>query len=581
MPRPSLVALAPTALAVVLAAVAAPAPAADRVTGKPFATRSEVYAPHAMAATSHPLVTQIALETMRAGGSAVDAAIAADAALGLMEPTGSGIGGDLFAIVWDPKTKKLYGYNGSGRSPKALTLAEFQRRGLTDIPAHGPLPVSVPGCVDGWFALHDRFGKRSMADNLAPAIRYAREGHPVAETIAYYWGRSVPVLSKWPGFAEQFTVDGDVPGQRRGPRTGETWRNPNLANTLEKIARGGRDAFYKGEIARTIDAYFKANDGFLRYEDLAEHQGEWVEPVSTNYRGYDVWELPPNGQGIAALQILNLLEPYDLKSYGFGSPEHVHLFVEAKKLAFADRAASYADPKFYDTPVARLISKGYAAERGKSISMDKAARSVEPGLIPEVNEGDTIYLTTADASGMMVSLIQSNYRGMGSGMAPPGLGFIFQDRGEMFVLKPGHPNTYAPGKRPFHTIIPAFVTKDDKPWLSFGVMGGAMQPQGHAQILMNLIDFGMNLQEAGDAPRIQHDGSTEPTGQNTAMTDGGEVDLESGFPIETIRALMRKGHSVRFADGPYGGYQAIMVNPNGGGYVGASESRKDGMAAGY
>ena len=581
MPRPSLVALAPTALAVVLAAVAAPAPAADRVTGKPFATRSEVYAPHAMAATSHPLVTQIALETMRAGGSAVDAAIAADAALGLMEPTGSGIGGDLFAIVWDPKTKKLYGYNGSGRSPKALTLAEFQRRGLTDIPAHGPLPVSVPGCVDGWFALHDRFGKRSMADNLAPAIRYAREGHPVAETIAYYWGRSVPVLSKWPGFAEQFTMDGDVPGQRRGPRTGETWRNPNLANTLEKIARGGRDAFYKGEIARTIDAYFKANDGFLRYEDLAEHHGEWVEPVSTNYRGYDVWELPPNGQGIAALQILNLLEPYDLKSYGFGSPEHVHLFVEAKKLAFADRAASYADPKFYDTPVARLISKGYAAERGKLISMDKAARSVEPGIIPEVNEGDTIYLTTADASGMMVSLIQSNYRGMGSGMAPPGLGFVFQDRGEMFVLKPGHPNTYAPGKRPFHTIIPAFVTKDGKPWLSFGVMGGAMQPQGHAQILMNLIDFGMNLQEAGDAPRIQHDGSTEPTGQNTAMTDGGEVDLESGFPIETIRSLMRKGHSVRFADGPYGGYQAIMVNPNGGGYVGASESRKDGMAAGY
>ncbi len=575
MSRPSLVALAPTALAVVLAAFATPASAADRVTGKPFATRSEVYAPHAMAATSHPLATQIALETMRAGGSAVDAAIAADAALGLMEPTGSGIGGDLFAIVWDPKTKRLYGYNGSGRSPKALTLAEFQRHGLTDIPAQGPLPVSVPGCVDGWFALHDRFGKRSMADNLSPTIRYAREGHPVAETIAYYWGRSVPGLSKWPGFAEQFTVDG-----KRGPRTGETWRNPNLANTLERIARGGRDAFYKGDIARTIDAYFKANGGFLRYEDLAAHQGEWVEPVSTNYRGYDVWELPPNGQGIAALQILNLLEPYDLKSYGFGSPEHVHLFVEAKKLAFADRAASYADPKFYDTPVARLISKGYAAERRKLISMDKAARSVEPGIIPEVNEGDTIYLTTADASGMMVSLIQSNYRGMGSGMAPPGLGFIFQDRGEMFVLKPGHPNTYAPGKRPFHTIIPAFVTKDGKPWLSFGVMGGAMQPQGHAQILMNLIDFGMNLQEAGDAPRIQHDGSTEPTGQTTAMTDGGEVDLESGFPIETIRALMRKGHSLRFADGPYGGYQAIMVNPQGG-YVGASESRKDGMAAGY
>ncbi len=573
-----------------LSVATSPAEAADRVTGKPFATRSEIYAPKAMAATSHPLATQIALQTMRDGGSAVDAAIAANAALGLMEPTGNGIGGDLFAIVWDPKTKKLHGYNGSGRSPKALTLDEFKRRGISDIPAHGPLPVSVPGTVDGWFALHGRFGKRTMAQNLAPTIRYARDGHPVHEVIAYYWGRSVPVLSKWPGFAEQFTVDGGTPDKRRGPRRGETWRNPNLANTLEKIANGGRDAFYKGEIARTIDAYFKANDGFLRYEDLAAHRGEWVEPVSTNYRGYDVWELPPNGQGISALQILNLLEPYDLKTYGFGSPEHVHLFVEAKKIAFADRAASYADPAFYDAPVERLISKAYAKERSKLLSMERAARSVEPGIIPELNEGDTIYMTTADADGMMVSLIQSNYRGMGSGMAPPGLGFIFQDRGEMFVLKgcdarpadakPAHPNCYAPGKRPFQTIIPAFVTKDGKPWLSYGVMGGAMQPQGHVQILLNMIDFGMNLQEAGDAPRIQHDGSTEPTGQNTAMTDGGEVDLETGFPVETIRALMRKGHSVRFADGPYGGYQAIMVNPEGG-YVGASESRKDGQAAGY
>ena len=581
-PRRTMVAVA---LTTALLAAILPVQGADRVTGKPFATRSEIYAPKTMAATSHPLATQIALQTMRDGGSAVDAAIAANAALGLMEPTGNGIGGDLFAIIWDPKTKKLHGYNGSGRSPKALTLDEFKRRGITDIPAHGPLPVSVPGTVDGWFARHGRFGKRTMAQNLAPTIRYARDGHPVHEVIAYYWGRSVPVLSKWPGFAEQFTVDHSTPEGRRGPRKGETWRNPNLANTLEKIANGGRDAFYKGEIARTIDAYFKANDGFLRYEDMAAHRGEWVEPVSTNYRGYDVWELPPNGQGISALQILNLLEPYDLKTYGFGSPEHVHLFVEAKKIAFADRAASYADPAFYDEPVERLISKAYAKERGKLLSMERAARSVEPGIIPELNEGDTIYMTVADADGMMVSLIQSNYRGMGSGMAPPGLGFIFQDRGEMFVLKgcdakPAHPNCYAPGKRPFQTIIPAFVTKDGKPWLSYGVMGGAMQPQGHVQILLNMIDFGMNLQEAGDAPRIQHDGSTEPTGQNAAMTDGGEVDLETGFPVETIRALMRKGHSVRFADGPYGGYQAIMVNPEGG-YVGASESRKDGQAAGY
>src|SRR5688572_24945063 len=548
---------------------------ADRITGKPFATRSEVYAPHAMAATSHPLATQIALDVMKSGGSAVDAAIAANASLGLMEPTGNGVGGDLFAIVWDPKTKKLYGYNGSGRSPKSLTLAEFRKRGLKDVPPHGPLPVTVPGTVDAWFALHGRFGRKSIAEDLAPAIRYAREGHPVHEVIAYYWGRSVPTLSKWPGFAEQFTVDG-----KRGPRTGEMWKNPNLASTLEKIANGGRDAFYKGDIARTIDAYFKANDGFLSYDDLAAHTGEWVEPVSTNYRGYDVWELPPNGQGIAALQILNLLEPYDLKGYGFGSVEHVHLFTEAKKLAFADRARWYADPAFAASPAARLISKDYARQRGKLLSLERAAREVQPATPAELDEGDTIYLTVADADGMIVSLIQSNYRGMGSGMAPPGLGFILQDRGEQFVLKEDHPNAFAPGKRPFHTIIPAFVTKYGKPWLSFGVMGGAMQPQGHAQIVMNLVDFGMNLQEAGDAPRIQHDGSTDPAGQATVMSDGGELDLESGFPYETVRGLMRKGHSVRFADGPYGGYQAIMVNPHGG-YIGASESRKDGQAAGY
>ena len=564
-------------IVVALACIAlgcATAAAADRVTGRTFATRSETYAPHAMAATSQPLVTQIALDVMKNGGSAVDAAIAADAALGLMEPTGSGMGGDLFAIVWDPKTHKLYGYNGSGRSPKSLTLAEFQKQGLKDVPSYGPLPVSVPGCVDGWFALHDRFGKLPMKANLAPAIRYAREGFPVSEVIAYYWSLSVPRLSKYAGFTEQFTRDG------RGPRTGELWTRPTLADTLQKISDGGRDAFYKGSIAHVIGDYMKAQGGFLSYEDMAAHHGEWVEPVSTNYRGYDVWELPPNGQGIATLQILNILEGFDFSKIAFDSAEHVHLFVEAKKLAFADRARFYADPDFAKTPVKGLLSKDYAADRRKLISMDKAARVVAPGTPPALDGGDTIYLTTADSSGMMVSLIQSNYSGMGSGMTPPGLGFILQDRGELFVLKEGHPNTFAPGKRPFHTIIPAFVTKNGKPWLSFGVMGGAMQPQGHVQILMNLIDFGMNLQEAGDAPRIQHDGSTEPSGQNTAMEDGGEVDLETGFSYETIRALMRKGHSVRYSDGPYGGYQAIMVNPNGG-WVGASESRKDGQASGY
>jgi gamma-glutamyltranspeptidase / glutathione hydrolase len=548
--------------------------AVDRKSGAAFATRSEVFAPHAIAATSHPLATQIALQIMREGGSALDAAIAANAALGLMEPTGNGIGGDLFAIVWDPKSGRLWGYNGTGRSPRSLTLAEFERRGLRAVPPYGPLPVTVPGAVDAWFALHGKFGRLPMSKNLAPAIRYAREGHPVPEIIARDWAVLVPILSQYPGFKEQFTLDG------RAPRKGEIWRNPNLANTLEKISRGGREVFYQGEIARMLDAYFKEHEGFLSQEDLAAHRGEWVEPVSTNYRGYEVWELPPNGQGIAALQMLNLLEPYDLASYGFGSVEHVHLFVEAKKLAFADRARLYADPQFFATPVTQLISKDYAQQRRQLIPWERAALSVEPGVIPQLNEGDTIYLTTADVDGMMVSLIQSNYRGMGSGMAPPGLGFILQDRGEQFVLKKGHPNSFAPGKRPFHTIIPAFVTHQGKPWLSFGLMGGAMQPQGHVQILINLLDFGMNLQEAGDAPRIYHDGSPEPEGQYLAMTDGGYLNLETGFDYQTVRGLLQKGHDVRFADGPYGGYQAIMRNPNGG-YIAASESRKDGHAAGF
>ena len=570
------------AAAAALAVASTGAIAMDRITGMSFVTRSEVIAPHAMAATSHPLATQIALQVMRDGGSAVDAAIAANAALGLMEPTGNGIGGDLFAIVWDPKTRKLYGYNGSGRSPKGLTLEWFREHGYDDVPPFGPLPVTVPGAVDGWFALHERFGKRRMRDNLAPAIRYARDGHPVHELIAYYWNLSVPRFEKYPGFTEQFTLDG------RAPRKGEIWRNPNLANTLETIGRKGRDAFYKGEIAKTIDAYFRANGGFLRYEDLAAHHGEWVEPVSTSYRGYDVWELPPNGQGIAALQMLNILEGFDFSSIRFGSADHIHLFTEAKKLAFADRARWYADPDFFPATddraaaaalVQKLLSKEYAAERRASIDPRRAAKSVDAGAV--LNQGDTIYLTTADDDGMMVSLIQSNYRGMGSGMAPPGLGFIFQDRGEQFVLKAGHPNAFAPGKRPFHTIIPAFITKDGEPRVSFGVMGGAMQPQGHVQVVMNLVDFGMNLQEAGDAPRIHHDGSTDPAGQVTEMADGGALNLETGFGQDVLRELMRRGHRLEATVSPFGGYQAISRDPVQGVYYGASESRKDGQAAGY
>ena len=542
----------------------------DRATGHSFATRSEVIAEHGMAATSHPLATQVALDILKAGGSAVDAAVAANAAIGLMEPTGNGVGGDLFAIVWDPKSKKLHGYNGSGRSPRSLTLEILQAQGKT-IPPRGPLPVSVPGAVDGWFALHGKFGRLPIKQVLAPAIGYARDGHPVAEIIADAWARSVPVLSKWPGFTEQFTING------RAPTKGEIWKNPNLARTLEKLADGGRDAFYKGDIARTIADYMKANGGYLAYEDLAAHQGEWVQPVSANYRGYDVWELPPNSQGIAALQMLNILEGYDLKAMGFGSPDHLHTMVEAKKLAFEDRAKFYADPAFAKAPVKELVSKGYAKARRKLLDPKKAAKRYDAGNAA-LRDGDTIYLTTADRDGMMVSLIQSNYRGMGSGMCPPGLGFNLQDRGELFSLIPGQANTYAPGKRPFQTIIPAFITKDGAPWMSFGVMGGDMQPQGHAQIVVNIVDFGMNLQEAGDAPRFYHTGSSEPTGE--VMEDGGQLFLESGYSPETLRELVKRGHVVGTTlSGNYGGYQAIKREK--GVYVGASESRKDGHAAGY
>lgn len=544
----------------------------DRITGKAFATRSQVHAVNGMAATSQPLSTQAALDVLKQGGSAVDAAIAANAMLGLVEPTGSGMGGDLFAIVWSAKDKKLYGLNASGRSPKSLTIDKVNALGLDYLPPFGPLPVSVPGAVDGWFELHDKFGKLPMADNLAPAIRYAREGFPVSELIAYYLQRSADRLGKYPGFKETYMPNGKMPAE------GEIFKNPALANTYEKIAQGGRDAFYKGDIAKSIASYMKAQGGYLSYDDLATHTSEWVEPVSVNYRGYDVWELPPNGQGIAALQILKMLEPYDVKAMGLDSPEYVHLFVEAKKLAFADRAKFYADMAFNQVPVKELISESYNQARAKLINFDKAAKSVDAGN-PALQHGDTIYLTTADKEGNMVSLIQSNYRGMGSGMTPADLGFVLQDRGQLFDLTQGRANSYAPGKRPFHTIIPAFVTKDGKPWLSFGVMGGATQPQMHAQILVDLIDFNMNLQEAGDAPRILHTGSSQPTGE--VMSDGGYVSLESGFSMETRRELVKKGHVLRDALGDFGGYQAIGFDAKTGVFSGASESRKDGQAAGF
>jgi gamma-glutamyltranspeptidase/glutathione hydrolase len=545
----------------------------DRITGHVFASRSEVIAQHGMAATSQPLATQVALDVLKKGGSAVDAAIAADALLGLVEPTGAGMGGDLFAIVWDAKTKKLYGLNGSGRSPRSLTLEHFQKLGLKHVPPYGPLPVSVPGCVDGWFELHGKFGKLPIKDVLAPAIGYARDGFPLTELIAFGWERGARLLEKYPGFKETFMPGG------RAPKVGEVFKNPRLAATLEKVAAGGRDAFYRGDIARGIDAYMKQNGGFLSYEDLASHHSEWVEPVSVNYRGYDVWELPPNTQGIAALQMLNILEGFDLRSMGHDSPEYIHLFVEAKKLAFADRAKYYADPEFAKIPLKGLLSKKYAAERRKLIQLDRALHAVDAGN-PALNQGDTVYLTTADGEGNMVSLIQSNYRGMGSGMTPGDLGFVLHDRGELFDLTPGHANSYAPGKRPFHTIIPAFITKDGQPFLSFGVMGGATQPQGHVQIVVNIVDFGMNVQEAGDAGRILHEGTSEPTGE-PMEADGGYVTLESGLPYETVRKLVLLGHKVGWNVGDYGGYQAIRWDPVNKVYRGASESRKDGQAAGW
>lgn len=544
--------------------------AQDRVTGLNFATRSEVIAQNGMACTSQPLATQAALDILKSGGNAIDAAIAANAVLGLVEPTGNGMGGDLFAIVWDAKTKQLYGLNASGRSPYNLTLDYFKKNGYEKIPSLGPLPVSVPGCVDGWFELHNKFGKLSMSEILTPAIDYANNGFPLTELIAYYWGSSTRVLKQFPGFEEIFMPDG------KAPKKGEIFKNPYLAKTLELIAKEGRDVFYKGEIAEKIVAYVKDQGGFLSMKDFKDHTSEWIDPISTNYRGYDVWELPPNGQGTAVLQMLNILENYDIAKMGFGSPEYMHLFIEAKKLAFEDRAKYYSDMDFNQLPIEQLISKEYGKQRAELINENRAARSYPAG---ELEQGNTIYLTTADKEGNMVSLIQSNYRGMGSGMTPGKLGFILQDRGELFALKEGHMNVYEPHKRPFHTIIPAFITKDGEPYISFGLMGGAMQPQGHTQIVCNIIDFGMNLQEAGDAPRIQHSGSSQPTGE--VMTDGGTVQLESGFSYQTIRDLMSKGHKIGYEKGPYGGYQAILWDNVNKVYYGASESRKDGQAAGY
>ena len=543
-----------------------------------------------MVCTSVPAASQVGLDVLKRGGNAIDAAIAANATLGLMEPISNGVGGDLFAIVYCAKENKLYGLNGSGRSPQGLSYEqvreEVAKLNRNFLPSTGMLPINVPGAVDGWTSLHDKFGKLTLADDLSGAIGYAENGFPVTQTIAFYWGRNLAAFKGLPGaWAETY----HLPGTDRAPGEGDVFKNPALAHTLRVIAEQGRDGFYNGEIADKIDAFMQANGGYLRKADFAAHHSEWVDPVSSNYRGYDVYELPGNGQGMVTLQILNLIEGFDLKAMGFQTTQTFHTMIEAKKIAWADRAKYYADPAFFHQPVTGLISKAYAAERRKLINPDHALPSVEAGN-PNLNQGDTIYMCTADDEGNMVSLIQSNYRGMGSGISVPGTGFMFQDRGQLFTLEPGHANVYAPGKRPFHTIIPGFVMHDNKPWLAFGVMGGGMQPQGQAQVLTNMIDFGLNVQEAGDAARWQHEGNNDPTG--STLTEGGAavnpnttgfVDLESGVPYEVARGLRMKGHDIRFDLGGYGGYQAIQVQDHDGVrvYAGASESRKDGQAAGY
>ena len=540
----------------------------DRLTGKDFATRSEVIATNGMAATSHPLATQTALDILKDGGNAIDAAIAANAVLGLVEPTGCGIGGDLFAIVWIEEDKKLYGLNSSGPAPQDMTIEKLKAMGVDKIPPFGPLPVTVPGAVAGWTALHKRFGNKSFEELFNNAIYYADNGFPITEVVGYYLRLSSERYKDYPNFKDVWMPNGEA------LKKGDVFVNKDLSNTYKQIAKSYGESFYKGDIALTISKFIIEQGGFLSVDDLKSYEPEWINPVSSNYRGFDVWELPPNGQGIAALQILNILEQYDIANMGHNSAEYIHLFTEAKKLAYEDRAKYYADMSFADVPVKELISKEYALTRNKLINPKKAASTYESGIF---EDGDTIYMTVADKDGNMVSLIQSNYRGMGSGMVPPNLGFMLQDRGEMFSLDPNHRNSLEGGKRPFHTIIPAFITKDDKPFISFGLMGGGMQPQGHAQIVVNIVDFQMNLQEAGDAPRIRHFGSSEPTGET--MLNGGFLSLESGINDQVRNELLKLGHNLKDEKGGYGGYQAIMkVNEV---YYGASESRKDGHASGY
>ena len=548
--------------------------AADRPAPRPGqALRSETVALNGMVCASHPIAAQIGLDVLKHGGNAIDAAIATNAAMGLMEPTSNGIGGDLFALVWDAKTQKLYGLNASGPAPKKATPEFFRSKNLEFVPETGPLSWSVPGCVGGWGALREKFGTKDLAELLAPTIDYAEQGVPVPEVIAGYWRASEKRLARDPGLRETFLIDG------KAPRAGEVFKNPDLAKSLRQIASQGPKGFYQGDIAKAIVKLSDAKGGLFGLDDFAEYKPEWIEPVSTNYRGYDVWEIPPPGQGIAALQMLNLLEPYNLKAMGPDSPEYWHLLIEAKKLAFADRAKYYTDPRFAKVPTQTLISKDYAASRRKLMDAAKAGVDIAAGDV-KLGKADTIFLTVVDKDRNCVSLIQSNYMGFGSGLSAPGTGFGLQNRGCLFSLDPNHANVIAPGKRPFHTIIPAMVTKDGKPFFSFGVMGGDMQPQGHVEVLVNLLDFGMGVQAAGDMARIEHVGSATPRGEPEAE-QGGTVLMEPGIPESVAAELRVRGHVVKRVRVNGGGYQGILIDPRTGVLRGGTESRKDGAAVGW
>jgi gamma-glutamyltranspeptidase/glutathione hydrolase len=559
--------------------------AGDRPVGASFASRTAVYGLSGAAGTAHPLATQAGIDILRRGGSAVDAAIAINACLGLLEPTSSGIGGDVYAMIWDPAQRKVVGLAGSGASPRGLSLETARSRAKNGaLPPLGAVTVSVPGAVDGWWTLHQRYGKLPWAALFEPAITMAEAGTPVPDMIAYYIRRSMANFRR-PGNgiedpSNALRTWGMADG--RGPAAGQVFRNPDLARTYRLIAAGDRDAFYTGEIAQTIDRYFRRIGGWLRAADLAAHRSEWIEPHRTDYRGVTVHALGANTQGIATLQMMNMLERFDLGDAGFQSPVSIHLQAEAKRLAYEDRARFYADPHFAKVPVEWLISKDYAAERAKLIRPDRILSPVHPGQAP--SRGDTTYFSCADAQGMMVSMIQSNFRGMGSGLVADGLGFMFQDRGQLFSLRDGHPNIYAPGKRPFQTIIPGFATRGDQPWMSFGVMGGDMQPQGQAQILINRIDYGLEIQAAGDAPRWHHEGSSQSMGEDSpGLGATGLLRLESGVPLTTRARLAEIGWRIGDPDGGFGRYECVEHRMDGATrvYAAASEMRADGCALAY